>query len=112
MPQPVTRFCLFLSINLPLALAGLFILFLALEFSMVCGISLSTEALPQYRATMMSAFFCSAGFGRVIGAMIGGPVWTYGGMGAIGSLSAAASVLGFLSLMWGISSPRHTRRAG
>ena len=102
----------FLSINLPLALAGLFILFLALEFSMVCGISLSTEALPQYRATMMSAFFCSAGFGRVIGAMIGGPVWTYGGMGAIGSLSAAASVLGFLSLMWGISSPRHTRRAG
>lgn len=98
----------FLQGSLFVAFSGLFVIFLSSEFSVVCAISLSTEALPRYRATMMSAFFCVAGFGRVLGAMIGGPVWQFGGMTAIGGLSVAASILAFLCLLWGtVSRQRH-----
>ena len=64
--------------------------------------SLSTELLPGARATMMSGFLASAGAGRVIGALIGGPVWLAGGIVATGLVSASVTGLGLASLAWGL----------
>lgn len=92
----------FLNRNLPLALTGLFFIFLCFELTIVTGISLCTELLPEYRAAMMSFFFAAAGMGRIAGALIGGHVWLTGGILATGLVSAAFSSLGLASLAWGL----------
>ncbi|MEJ2039994.1 MAG: MFS transporter [Desulfosarcinaceae bacterium] len=91
----------FLNTSISLALAGLFLVFLTFEFTMVCGISLSTEALPRHRATMMAAFLAMAGMGRVFGALAGGLLWQVGGIAAVGTACALAALLGAVCLYWG-----------
>jgi len=88
--------------TLPLALAGLFFLFLTVEFSIVTGLSLFTEILPDARATMMSGIVATTSVGRMIGALVGGPVWLAGGLMATGLVSAAISGLALISLAWGL----------
>ncbi|MDY6792302.1 MAG: MFS transporter [Thermodesulfobacteriota bacterium] len=92
----------FLGLTLPMALAGLFFIFLTFEFTMVTGISLSTELLPEYRATMMSGFFAAAGLGRIVGALMGGHIWLAGGIAVTCFTSAAVTFLGLASLTWGL----------
>jgi DHA1 family inner membrane transport protein len=92
----------FTSKTLSLSLGGLFFIFMAYEFSIVTALSLSTELLPGSRATMMSGFLAAAGAGRVIGALMGGPVWLAGGVLATGLVSAAVTGLGLASLGWGL----------
>jgi len=65
----------FLGLTLPLALTSLFLIFLTFEFAIVTSMSLFTELMPEYRATMMSGFFAAAGMGRIAGALMGGHVW-------------------------------------
>jgi predicted MFS family arabinose efflux permease len=89
------------------ALAGLFVLFLSLEFTIVASLSLSTELVPGLRATMMAGFFAAAGIGRVVGALLGGPVWLWGGIGATGLVSAGASLAALACLLWGLRGWRH-----
>lgn len=91
-----------MSQTLPLALSGLFCVFLTYEFTIVSALSLCTELLPGTRATMMSGFLGAAGAGRVIGALIGGPIWLKGGILITGFVSAAISTLGLLCLVWGL----------
>ena len=88
--------------TLPLALLGLFITFLTFEFTAVTAFSLFTEILPNARATMMSSSMAGMSIGRVIGALVGGPVWLAGGMWATGVVSAAVSGLALVSLLWGL----------
>jgi predicted MFS family arabinose efflux permease len=88
--------------TLPLSLGGLFFIFLTYEFTIVSALSLCTELLPGFRATMMSGFLASAGAGRVVGALMGGPVWMTGGIFLIGVVSAAMSGLGLTCLIWGL----------
>ena len=92
----------FLGLTLPMALGGLFFIFLTFEFAIVTSMSLFTELLPEYRATMMSGFFASAGVGRIAGTMMGGHVWLAGGILSTGLVSAFASGLGLASLAWGL----------
>jgi predicted MFS family arabinose efflux permease len=92
--------------TLPLALSGLFIVFALFEFAVVTTNSLATEVLPGARATMMSAMLAAIGVGRVIGALVGGPVWLAGGLMANCSISAATTGLGLIALLWGL---RHWR---
>ncbi len=92
----------FLGLTLPLALTGLFFIFLTFEFTIVTSMSLFTELLPEYRATMMSGFFAAAGLGRIAGALMGGHVWLAGGILTTGLVSAAVSGLGLASLAWGL----------
>ncbi len=92
----------FLDSSLTAALAGLAMLFFTFEFSMVTSLSLCTEMLPGFRATMMSGFFATAGIGRVIGALMGGAVWQAGGILATGCLSGVLTLLGLLCLMRGL----------
>jgi len=84
------------------AFGSLFLIFLTFEFTIVSFLSLSTELLPGSRATMMSGFFAAAGFGRIVGALIGGPVWLAGGIIATGLVSAVISGLALILLVWGL----------
>jgi len=93
--------------TLPLALGGLFFIFLTYEFTIVSALSLCTELLPGSRATMMSGFLAAAGIGRVVGALIGVPVWLKGGIQMTGFVSAAISCLGLLFLAWGLKGWRN-----
>jgi predicted MFS family arabinose efflux permease len=88
--------------SLPLALGGLFLLFVAFEFTMVTSFSLATELLPASRATMMAGFYAAAGLGRVLGALMGGAVWQAGGIAATGWISGVLSGLGLICLVWGV----------
>ncbi|MBC2713330.1 MAG: MFS transporter [Desulfosarcina sp.] len=76
----------FLDMSLTTAMTGLAILFFTFEFTIVTSLSLCTEMLPGFRATMMSGFFAAAGIGRVLGALMGGAVWHAGGILATGVL--------------------------
>jgi len=88
--------------SLPLAMVGMFLVFCAFEFTMVTSFSLSTELLPGARATMMAGFYAASGLGRMVGVLVGGLIWKSGGIAAVASLSAALTVLGLLSLLWGL----------
>ena len=76
------------DLSLPLALAGLFALFIAVEFTFVTALSMATEILPDQRATMMSGMLAVAGLGRMAGAVTGGFLWVSHGAVAVALLSA------------------------
>ena len=88
--------------TLALAFGGLFMIFLTFEFTIVSFLPLCTELLPGSRATMMSGFFAAAGIGRIVGVLLGGPVWLAGGILATGLVSATISGLALVSLVWGL----------
>ncbi len=90
----------FFGKSFPFALGGLFVVFFVFEFTIVCSISLCTEFLPGARATMLSAYLAASGLGRVLGALLGGPVWLLGGLPAIGIVSSLISVLALVSILW------------
>lgn len=92
-----------LGVSLPLAMAGLFCVFLTFEMSIVTSFSLSTELLPEARATMMAGFYATAGVGRMLGVVLGGILWEFGGIQAVCWSSAAFTFLGLLSVVWGLS---------
>ena len=69
-----------LDIGLSYVLAGLFLVFFTFEFTIVTSMSLSTELVPELRASTMSAFFAVAGIGRVAGAFLGGIIWSNYGL--------------------------------
>ena len=89
--------------TLQLALAAIFCVFLMVEFTVVTSLSLSTEILPEARATMMAGYLAVANLGRVCGDMIGGPLWMTGGIVAIGLVSSFLSLCALLALIWGKS---------
>jgi len=88
--------------SLAVALSGIFCLFVAVEFTIVVGLSYFTEILPDARATMMSGYFGAASAGRFCGALLGGWAWTLYGIAAIGAATALMSVLGLVLLTWGM----------
>jgi predicted MFS family arabinose efflux permease len=88
--------------SISMVLAGLFLTFITFEFMIVTSISLTTELLPGSRATMLSGCLAAAGIGRVVGALIGGPIWLAGGILATGMVSAGLSAMALVSLVWGL----------
>ncbi len=92
----------FLGQTLSMSLAGLFLIFLTFEFTIVASLSLFTELVPESRATMMASYMALAGIGRVVGALVGGPIWLAGGIQATTLVSAAISGLALVSLICGL----------
>jgi predicted MFS family arabinose efflux permease len=92
---------------LPLALTGLFILFIAVEFTFVTALSVATEILPDQRATMMSGMLAIAGLGRMAGAVTGGLLWVAKGTLAVALLSAVLCGAAALAMYWGRYDERH-----
>jgi predicted MFS family arabinose efflux permease len=88
--------------TITMAFVSLFLIFVTFEFMMVTSVSMATELLPEARATMMATYMGVAGLGRVVGALIGGPVWLMGGIWATGLVSACISALALGALWWGL----------
>ncbi len=80
------------------ALASLFLVFAAYEFTVVTSFSVCTEVLPHARATLLSAYFAVLGLGRMTGALLGAPVWEVAGIGGTAAVSAALTALA--ALIW------------
>jgi MFS transporter, DHA1 family, inner membrane transport protein len=91
---------------LPLALAGLFVLFVGVEFTFVTALSMATEILPDQRATMMSGVLAVAGLGRMAGAVAGGLLWVSQGIVAVAFMSALFCALAGLSMIYGLRTRR------
>ena len=91
-----------LAKQLPLALLGIFLIFLFFEFTVVTSLSLFTELLPQARATMMSVSVATSSLGRMAGAAIGGLVWQVGGLTAVCMVASIVTGLALVSLLWGL----------
>lgn len=92
----------FIGRSLPLAMIGMFCVFLAFEFTIVTSFSLSTELMPGARATMMAGFYATSGIGRMIGVVVGGFLWQLGGIAAVSWTAAGLTGIGLLSLVWGL----------
>ncbi|MCP4024623.1 MAG: MFS transporter [Desulfobacteraceae bacterium] len=88
---------IFLDVGLVYVLFGLFILFLTFEFTIVTSMSLSTELVPDFRASTMSLYFAVAGIGRVVGALMGGLVWKAYGIAGVGFLSGVSTLIALLA---------------
>ena len=99
----------FTNRSLPLAMTGMFFVFLAFEFTMVASFSLSTELMTESRATMMAGFYATAGVGRMIGVLVGGLLWRLGGITAVAWTSTGLTGIGLLSLFWGLHGWTGTR---
>jgi len=84
------------------ALGGLFFIFLTLEFTIVSFLSLCTELHPRSRATLIAGFFAAGGIGRIVGALMGVPVWQAGGIFGTGMVSASISLLALVSAARGL----------
>ncbi len=81
--------------------------FLSFEFTMVTSFSLSTELMPQARATMMAGFYATAGIGRVIGILAGTTLWKIGGITGVAWMAACLTAMGLLSFLWGLHGWEH-----
>jgi len=92
----------FIGQTISMAFVNIFLIFAAFEFMIVTSVSMATELLPEARATMMATYMGAAGLGRVIGALIGGPVWLMGGITATGAVSAILSALALGAFFWGL----------
>lgn len=85
--------------TLPLALAGVFLLFLWVEVAIVAAIPIYSELLPDARAVMLAGTIGAASLGRLAGGALGGAVFNASGsFQAIGLLAAGLSLLAFAAL--------------
>ncbi len=90
-----------LNIGLAYVLAGLFLVFFTFEFTIVTCMSLSTELVPELRASTMSAFFAIGGIGRVAGAFSGGFIWSNYGLLPICLVSGFCTCAALISILAG-----------
>ena len=88
--------------TLLLAMVGMFLIFCAFEFTIVTSFSLCTELMPESRATMMAGFYAAAGLGRMGGVLVGGYLWRFAGINGVAWISAALTLLGLFSVLWGL----------
>ena len=91
----------YLSFSLPLAMFAIFIMFIAIETSIVSALPLFTEILPKSRAVMMSANMGAHSLGRVVGAALG--AWVYavsdGNFTMVGLIAGGLGMVAFF-IMW------------
>ncbi len=92
--------------TLGLALAGLFGLFLVVEFTIVTTFSLATEVMPERRATMMAGLLAAGGLGRMAGALTGGWLWVEGSLAAVTGCAAVLSGAACLTIARGLKGGR------
>ena len=64
--------------SLPLAIGGLFFLFLTFETTIVGGLPLMTELVPEARNAVLSVMLLFFSLGRTLGALLGPLIWARG----------------------------------
>ncbi|MBK8988553.1 MAG: MFS transporter [Chloroflexi bacterium] len=67
------------SASLMAALITLFFLFLTFEITLVGGMPLMTELVPQSRGVVMTIVLAAMSMGRLLGSTIGPLIWEHGG---------------------------------
>lgn len=98
-----------MDIGLGYVLTGLFLVFFTFEFTIVTSMSLSTELVPELRASTMSAFFAIGGLGRVAGAFLGGIIWSSYGLVPVCLISGFCTLAALISFLIGFSGYREKR---
>ncbi|MCY4147574.1 MAG: MFS transporter [Chloroflexi bacterium] len=93
-----------LSFSLPLAMLGIFVLFVSIETAIVASLPLFTEVMPDARAVMMSANQGAHSLGRVVGAALGASIYQASGgdFALIGTLAGLLGLVAALSLLRGV----------
>lgn len=90
------------SVALWLGLASMSVAFLGFEFSVVSGLPIASEQLPQARGTMLALLIMSGGLGRMLGAISGGAFAAGAGF-TTGALASACVVSVAVALFaWGV----------
>ena len=87
-----------LSFSLPLAMFGIFVMFICIEASIVSALPLFTEILPKSRSIMMSANMGAHSLGRVAGAALGALIYKFsaGNFLVIGMVAGILGVVAFV----------------
>jgi len=88
-----------LSADLRWALAGLSLLFLFFEFTVVSLLPLATELVPLARGTMMALNIAAMSLGRSVGAVLGTAIWSIGGMVWTGVVAGLVTLVSLLLLL-------------
>jgi len=90
-----------LSFSLPLAMFGIFLMFICIETSIVSALPLFSEILPDARAVMMSANVGAHSLGRVAGASLGAVLYKFsdGNFMLIGLAAGGLGLLAFLVML-------------
>jgi predicted MFS family arabinose efflux permease len=81
-----------LAASLPLALLGIFCVYLCFETTIVAAIPLLIELVPEARATVLSANAAIQSLGRMLGALLGGGLFSLGFVWT-GVVAAALNVI-------------------
>lgn len=89
-----------LTASLPLALSGVFLVFLCFETMIVSTIPLVSELIPEARSTVISSTVTLQSIGRMSGALAGGALMSLGFAWAMGVAAALNGVV--LLLVWGL----------
>jgi len=93
-----------LAYSLPIALVGLFFMFLCVETAIVASFPLFTEVLPTARTILMSANAGSHSLGRMVGAALGGAIFAAtGDFVLIGTIALVVGAIAFLAMWRGIT---------
>jgi predicted MFS family arabinose efflux permease len=101
-----------LSGNLASALVGLFVLFMAFEFSIVSSIPLISELAPGARGTLMALNVAALSVGRMAGSLTATPLWLRGGLTLNGVVSCGAALAAFALLFLFVSEPGRSLETG
>lgn len=90
-----------LTFSLPVALFGIFVMFVGIETAIVASIPLFTEILPHARSVMMSANMGAHSLGRVLGASVGGLIYATTGNNflVVGIVAAVLGLIAFF-IIW------------
>lgn len=89
------------STNLTLALATLFVVFIAFEITIVGGVPLMTEVVPSARTVVLSVLVAAGSLGRMLGALAGPLLWQRSGMSGNMLLAGAITWIAvFLLARW------------
>ena len=79
------------------AFVGLFFYYLVFEFTIVSGLPLMTQILPEARATLMALTVASNSLGRGIGSLIAAPLYANGFI-LVASIAAVGNLLAIFFL--------------
>ena len=90
-----------LSFSLPVAMFGIFVMFISIETAIVSALPLFSEILPKSRGIMMSANMGAHSLGRVTGAAVGAFIYKFsdGNFLLIGLVAGGLGLVAFFVMM-------------
>jgi predicted MFS family arabinose efflux permease len=89
-------------------MAGLFVVFLSFEFALVASLAVTSEAVPNARATMSGFVLATHSFGRIVASLVALPLFGFGGLPVVLGISAAASAVS-VAVAWPVRVGTHIR---